>query len=268
MFVWEAETAREYLDLRGHTAAITGVSWRDDSNVLATGSEDGTIKLWEMEAGAQVKSWNAHGGVESVVFAHDGRLASVGRDRLPKVWNADGSEAKSFEALPDVGLSVAFAHDGARIAAGDLSGEVRLLDVAGGQLLAKVPTNPPPLDILAAQKVEEAARAKQAAEAALAAKNTAAADAVAKLQSLTEKQKALADATAQLEALKAAVAQAEADKAAADKALADQDAATQQAAATADAAQKAAEKAQADAAAVVPPAQAQAPAAAEPATSG
>ncbi len=35
---------------------ITDVSWRDDSNVLASGSEDTTIKLWEMENGGKIKS--------------------------------------------------------------------------------------------------------------------------------------------------------------------------------------------------------------------
>src|SRR5579871_5481879 len=76
-FVWEAYTGREYFSLRGHTAAITDVSWRDDSNVLATCSEDGTVRLWEMENGNQIKAWGAGGGVESVRFSHDGRIATV-----------------------------------------------------------------------------------------------------------------------------------------------------------------------------------------------
>ena len=62
MFVWEADTAREYQNLQGHKGPITDVSWRLDSNVLASASEDGTIKLWEMENGSQVKNWNAHPG--------------------------------------------------------------------------------------------------------------------------------------------------------------------------------------------------------------
>ena len=75
LFVWEAETGREFFDLRGHTAAITDVSWRLDSNVLASASEDGTVRLWEMENGGNIKTIGAHGGgVASVRFAKDGRL--------------------------------------------------------------------------------------------------------------------------------------------------------------------------------------------------
>ena len=43
LFVWEAEQGREYQTLQGHPAAITAISWRSDSLLLATGSEDGTL---------------------------------------------------------------------------------------------------------------------------------------------------------------------------------------------------------------------------------
>ena len=42
LIAWEANTGREFFDLRGHQAAITDVSWRLDSNVVASSSEDGT----------------------------------------------------------------------------------------------------------------------------------------------------------------------------------------------------------------------------------
>ena len=36
LFVWEAETGRVYHDLRGPGGAVTGLSWRSDSNILAS----------------------------------------------------------------------------------------------------------------------------------------------------------------------------------------------------------------------------------------
>ena len=81
LFVWEAETAREYLNLRGHTAGVCDVSWRPDCNVLASASEDTTVRLWEMNDGNQIKSWGAHGGgVFCVNYAH-GRPAGLRRPR-------------------------------------------------------------------------------------------------------------------------------------------------------------------------------------------
>ena len=75
LFVWEAFTGREYFSLRGHTAMITDVSWRDDSNVLASCSEDTTVKLWEMENGGNIKNWGAHGGGAASVQVHARRQA-------------------------------------------------------------------------------------------------------------------------------------------------------------------------------------------------
>ena len=116
LFVWEAPTGREYFALRGHTATITDVSWRDDSNVLASASEDTTIKLWEMENGGKIKNWGAHGGgAQSVQFAHDGRLVSTGRDRVTKLWDQNGAVQKQFEALPDIGLRAVVTHDNAKV---------------------------------------------------------------------------------------------------------------------------------------------------------
>src|SRR5438128_2856304 len=127
LYIWEAFTGREYFSLRGHTAAVTDVSWRADSNVLASASEDTTVRLWEMENGGQIKMWGAHGGgVESVKYSHDSCLASVGRDRVPKLWDQNGAQIKAFEALPDVALRTAITHDNARVIAGDWSGVVKL----------------------------------------------------------------------------------------------------------------------------------------------
>ena len=49
------------------------------------------VKLWEMNDGKTIKSWNAHGGgVQCVDYTHDGRLATAGRDNTAKVWDGDG----------------------------------------------------------------------------------------------------------------------------------------------------------------------------------
>ena len=51
----EAKTVREYYTLSGHKGGITSLAYRDDSKLLASASEDGTIKLWNMDGGTQAK---------------------------------------------------------------------------------------------------------------------------------------------------------------------------------------------------------------------
>ncbi len=196
MFVWEADTAREYQNLSGHKGAITDVSWRVDSNLLASSSEDGTIKLWEMENGKEIKSWAAHaGGATSVEFAQDGKLVSAGRDRLTKIWDGNGAPIRELAALGDLATDVAITHDGARVIAGDWLGEVRLSQAADGALVGPLAANPPTLEMLvqahtasvaaAVAAAQKAAAELAAAEAAVAEKakiNKAAAEAAAAAQ--------------------------------------------------------------------------------------
>ncbi|MGV2334209.1 MAG UNVERIFIED_CONTAM: hypothetical protein LVR18_08840 [Planctomycetaceae bacterium] len=131
--VWEAQTGREYLTLTGHTGPVYSLSWRIDGNVLASGSEDTTIRLWEMENGGQIKSWGAHGGgVFSIEFCRDGRIVSSGRDKVAKLWDANGGAIRNFEAFNDLALQVTHCDETDRVIAGDWTGEVRVWNAADG----------------------------------------------------------------------------------------------------------------------------------------
>ena len=219
LFVWEAYTGREYFSLRGHTAAVTDISWRDDSNVLASSSEDTTIRLWEMENGGQIKSWGAHGGgVESVRFAHDGRLTSVGRDRVAKLWDQNGAQQKAFEPFPDIALRTAITHDNSRVVAGDWTGLIRVYTTADGKTAGTISNNPPSAadqfeaalkDLAAKQTAYD--QAKAAAEAGSAALQQANANLAAAQKAAAEMASAVTNATNALNQAKAA---AEAAKAA------------------------------------------------------
>jgi len=251
LFAWEAQTGREYFELRGHTGAITDVTWRLDSNVLASASEDGSIRLWEMENGTQIKTWAAHGGgTLAARFAPDGRLATAGRDLVPRTWKADFSKERDFEGMADIAMEATFAYDGNALLAADASGQVRLYDSKDGRRLANLAANPAPVaarleqartSLAAAQPIADKAAADlaaappavQAAAAAVAAATTArdaaqaaavdrsvalgsaegaAAGSVAAAKAVTE---LLASAKAAEAALVAAVDQAVAAKAAA-----------------------------------------------------
>jgi hypothetical protein len=229
LFVWEAYTGREFFGLRGHTGPITDVSWRPDSNMLASCSEDTTIRLWEMQNGSQVKSVGAHPrGVQSVRYTMDGRLASVGRDGTPKLWDGGGNAQRSFPASSDVVLRVAVSHDNARVFAGDWTGQVRAFATADGKPLGTINGNPPPVatrvellakDVAARQTAADQANAALAAADATAKKATA--DLEAAKKAVTDTAAAAQAAVAAVPVAKAALDKSAADLAAAQKAAAD-----------------------------------------------
>ncbi len=220
LVVWETFAGREMHTLTGHTGAITGVAWRDDSNVLASVSEDGTVRLWEMFEGKAVKSWPAHaGGALAVAFAHDGRLATAGRDKVVKLWSADGQALKNFEPMADLALEVAFDDEGTRVIGGDAQGNVVVWNAADGARLGSLVLNPPRIAdrlTVARQRLVERSAEADAAAQRLAAAEGPAAEPLAKLadartgeaiasQAVTAAEAALQTARAAAEAAAAAL---------------------------------------------------------------
>ncbi len=221
LFVWEADTAREYQDLRGHKDSVCSVSWRPDSNVLASGSLDGAVILWEMNEGKNIKSWPAHGGgVMSVGYTQDGRLATTGRDRTAKIWDGNGKLLKDFPALPEIGLKVAFTHDGKRLVAGDWAGQVHLWEAADAKQVAQLSPYPPTLAMVAdaAQAKFNAAQATtQKVQAELAVVQQAVNDKAAALQAATEQVNATGATALKIEGERATAATAAQQVPAAEK---------------------------------------------------
>jgi WD40 repeat protein len=211
LFVWEADTAREYLDLRGHTDAVTDLAWRSDGNVLASSSLDGSVRLWEMNEGREVGRISAHGGgVQSLAFAWDGRLATAGRDRVAKLWDAELKPLQTFPEFPEPALKVALASDGQRVVAGDWSGDVRMWKSDTAEQIATLAPNPPPLTLQIAQHqaaIQQARSDLETAQSALATARTPEASA----ESLAAPQAAVDAAQAKLAALEAELAEREAE---------------------------------------------------------
>ncbi len=207
LYVWEAATGYEFYTLRGHTLAVTDLDWRMDGNVLASSSEDGSVMLWEMNGGTQIRKIDAHpGGVQGVDFAPDGTIATVGRDKNVKIWKADGTAVRTIAASDDIVLSVAVSEDSKRVFTGDIHGNIKGWDIATGAELAKVDSNPPPIEQQLAyseKRIGELTGRLPALEEGIKA---ASAELTAARAELAEIDKRLAAATQNREAQNAAVA--------------------------------------------------------------
>ncbi|NCS22947.1 MAG: protein kinase, partial [Microcystis aeruginosa G11-06] len=74
--------------LTGHSDRVWSVVYSPDGRYLASGSDDKTIKIWEVATGKELRTLTGHSDwVESVVYSPDGRyLASGSQDKTIKIW--------------------------------------------------------------------------------------------------------------------------------------------------------------------------------------
>ncbi|MBC7318837.1 PD40 domain-containing protein [Candidatus Bipolaricaulota bacterium] len=77
----EADTLELAALLTGHTEPVLSVAFSPDGSLLASGSWDGTIKLWNVATGEELRTLTGHTGyVYSVAFSPDGKILASGSD--------------------------------------------------------------------------------------------------------------------------------------------------------------------------------------------
>jgi WD40 repeat protein len=126
--------------LTGHTNRVTSVAFSPDGRLLASGSWDETIKLWEVASGREVRTLSGHTDwVLSVAFSPDGRLLASGAawpDTTIKLWEvATGREVRTLSGHTSWVTSVAFSPDGRLLASGSHDATIKLWEVATGSLV-------------------------------------------------------------------------------------------------------------------------------------
>jgi WD40 repeat protein/serine/threonine protein kinase len=126
------QSGHEPLTLKGHAGSVSQVAFSPDGMQLASGSADGTIKVWAARGDPEARTLES----KTVAFSPDGKwLAATSWNTTSfKLWGTTtGQEGRAFDGHTGQVQTVAFSPDGKLIASTGQDKTVKLWDVATGQ---------------------------------------------------------------------------------------------------------------------------------------
>jgi WD40 repeat protein len=80
---WHIERPFPLRFFHGHISDVNTIKWHSDINFLATGSDDKTVRLWDIRIKKSIGKISFDAPVNSVEFSHDGKdLTIAGKSRF------------------------------------------------------------------------------------------------------------------------------------------------------------------------------------------
>jgi len=148
--LWDVATRKQIGKFRRHNGTVNALAFSPDGKRLASGGEDQSIRVWNVESGAEERRFG-HPSTRpatqhflagynltnaTVAFSPDSRelISSIRSDVFIRRWDvATGKELARYEGFQDGSTCVALSKDGKTLIAGAEDSCVRVWDVASGK---------------------------------------------------------------------------------------------------------------------------------------
>jgi WD40 repeat protein len=119
--------------LTGHLAGLCSIAIAPQGTRIVSGSEDCTIRVWDLSSGSHLRTLKGHEGwVSCVAVSPDGQsIVSGSRDGTIRVWNLDsGEHLYTLRGHEGAVLSIALSPDGRYVVSGSRDRTIRIWNIS------------------------------------------------------------------------------------------------------------------------------------------
>ncbi|KAL3668013.1 hypothetical protein V7S43_006885 [Phytophthora oleae] len=127
-------------ELDGHSRKVYALGFNCDGSMLASGSNDRSIRIWDPSTDRELMNLRGHS--DSILsLAWDPttphRLASTGADKTVRFWDTKTGRIVNSVSLPSDAVNVAYSHDAKYVVVGNLDG-ITLIDTRRARVVRRV----------------------------------------------------------------------------------------------------------------------------------
>jgi WD40 repeat protein len=121
---------------KGHTDSVWSVAVTPDGNKIISGSQDGTIKIWNLNSGNLEHTIEAHNDSVKTVCTDGLRIISGSRDKTIKIWNLKTGEiVRTLSGHLKAVNAIVLTRNSSKIISGSDDKTLKIWELRTGELL-------------------------------------------------------------------------------------------------------------------------------------